>query len=1080
MPFLEAGGFHPINAHTLKLIQNPGFWTVSLASLAFLAVPQPTQAQITPDGSLGTQVNGACGGTGGVCAIQGGSQRGGNLFHSFQQFSLPNGDLAGFITTSAIQNVIVRVTGQGTDFISNINGTIQTSNPANFFLLNPNGIEFGSRARLFTSGSFLATTAERIQFQDGTVLSTSNPTPLLTISVPTGLQFGQSPGEIRSRLRIESGNNSLFTDFALVGGDVTLDNSIVIAPGRRVELAAVAGGETVNLKTNGNELGLDFLNEISRANVLLKNGSLIRTSSLEGGAVQIQGDRVTLANNANIVSYTSGSETGKDLLIRAANLTLIDSSAIEVITTGSGGGGNIQIETGILNILKGSAVTAGTLGLGRGGNVTVAADSINLAELDTNSSSSVLRSGSFGQLSGQAGDVIVLARLLSLRGGAAISTRTFGQGRGGNMVVTVREFAEMIGTDGQDNVSGLFSTTSGSGNSGNLSFNVGQLRIFDGAAVTASTFGQGAAGNVTVSADSIEVVGRSADHQFASGITSQANVGTTQKAGDVTVVTRLLSIRDGATVSTATIGQGRGGSLNVTADSIEIVGISDDRQFTSILSNESINADSGNTTVLTRLLSIRDGGAISSQTFGKGRGGNIKLTVRETAELSGSARLTDGETTVSSVFTTTSGLGDAGNLSFNVGQLRILDGAAVTASTFGQGAAGNVTVSADSIEVVGRSADRQFASGITSQANVGTTQKAGDVTVVTRLLSIRDGATVSTATIGQGAAGNLNVTVYESAELIGTVTNKDNETVSSGLSTATAGQGMAGNLQLMTNKLTMRDGAEISAFTLGEKDGGRIEVNAEEINILDNAEIRSLSEGPGNAGDIFITASKIALNNQGRVNSQSTSSDGGNIFISPSQILLLRNGSQISSSAGTSQAGGNGGNITINAPRGFIVGVKSENSDITANAFTGSGGRVNIVAQGIYGLQFRPNLTDFSDITASSTLGVSGTVTLNTPGLDPSRGLTELPENIIDTNRILATSCIVRQGSAGGTFFITGNGGLPQRPGTPAAPWFPTGTVQAIPDEQAGTPPHPDPIVEMDEIYHLPNGQVILGRACDH
>ena len=155
-------------------------WVVALwSNLLFSTL---VHAQIVPDATLGTQVFGACG-------ITNGSTRGSNLFHSFQQFSLPNGDFAAFITNPAIQNVIVRVTGVGQPFISNINGAISTSNPANFFLLNPNGIIFGPGAALDIRGSFLATTADRMQFQDGVEFRTTDPAPLLTINVPIGLGF---------------------------------------------------------------------------------------------------------------------------------------------------------------------------------------------------------------------------------------------------------------------------------------------------------------------------------------------------------------------------------------------------------------------------------------------------------------------------------------------------------------------------------------------------------------------------------------------------------------------------------------------------------------------------------------------------------------------------------------------------------------------------------------------------------------------------------------------------------------------------------------------------------------------------
>ena len=181
------------------------YWLGVVGSIMLASAPTTTLAQIAGDGTLGTQVNGAltapCTGN---CIITNGATRGSNLFHSFQQFSLPNGDFAGFVTTPAIQNVIVRVTGVGQPFISNINGTIATVNaavtainPANFFLLNPNGIIFGSRATLNIGGSFLASTANRMQFADGTEFRTNDPAPLLTVSIPTGLQFNGTPANIQ-------------------------------------------------------------------------------------------------------------------------------------------------------------------------------------------------------------------------------------------------------------------------------------------------------------------------------------------------------------------------------------------------------------------------------------------------------------------------------------------------------------------------------------------------------------------------------------------------------------------------------------------------------------------------------------------------------------------------------------------------------------------------------------------------------------------------------------------------------------------------------------------------------------------
>jgi large exoprotein involved in heme utilization and adhesion len=146
---------------------------------------------------------------------------------------------------------------------------------------------------------------------------------------------------------------------------------------------------------------------------------------------------------------------------------------------------------------------------------------------------------------------------------------------------------------------------------------------------------------------------------------------------------------------------------------------------------------------------------------------------------------------------------------------------------------------------------------------------------------------------------------------------------------------------------------------------------------------------------------------------------------------------------------------------------------------------VDITARGIFGLQFRPQLTPFSDITASSTFGLTGTVSLNSPdnsGLQNS--LNQLVQTGLDTSQLLATSCIVRRHQpSANTFFVTGSSSLPDRPGTPSSPSFPTGEVRNIPTGSAApTTRRPwqlgDPIQEPDGIYQLPNGQLVLSHEC--
>jgi large exoprotein involved in heme utilization and adhesion len=132
----------------------------------------------------------------------------------------------------------------------------------------------------------------------------------------------------------------------------------------------------------------------------------------------------------------------------------------------------------------------------------------------------------------------------------------------------------------------------------------------------------------------------------------------------------------------------------------------------------------------------------------------------------------------------------------------------------------------------------------------------------------------------------------------------------------------------------------------------------------------------------------------------------------------MRRNSNISSE---SRQGGNGGNIRMDSR--FLIATK-ENNDITANAINGRGGNVNINAQGVFGIQFRPLRNDnTSDITASSEFGQTGNVKIDSLGLDPGRDSTELPKTTTDASKQISQACgaSTRQNK----LTVTGRGGLP-------------------------------------------------------
>ncbi|MEH2041702.1 MAG: S-layer family protein, partial [Nostoc sp.] len=267
----------------------------------------------------------------------------------------------------------------------------------------------------------------------------------------------------------------------------------------------------------------------------------------------------------------------------------------------------------------------------------------------------------------------------------------------------------------------------------------------------------------------------------------------------------------------------------------------------------------------------------------------------------------------------------------------------------------------------------------------------------------------------------------------------------------------------------------------GEGNAGNVTVGALNAISLANANIFSTVEttGVGKGGNIEINSPKITLDNQSELNAETASGNGGNININ-SDFLLLRRNSEISTSAGTEKLGGDGGNININSR--FIVAVPNENSDIIANAFTGIGGRVDIKANGIYGIKFRESPTLLSDITASSEFGTQGTVELNTPDVDPNSGLVELPTVAVDTQ--IAQGCY-SPGYAQNSFIITGRGGLPPNPreaftsNIVRPEWATLGPSNDINSQQTikenpSIPISPAPIVEATGWRTNTKGEIVL------
>jgi filamentous hemagglutinin family protein len=675
-----------------------------------------------------------------------------------------------------------------------------------------------------------------------------------------------------------------------------------------------------------------------------------------------------------------------------------------VLEGAKGNGGNITINAGSLSLIDGTQLITSTSGEGNAGNITVRAkDSIFLT--DNAAIISTVEAGGVGK----GGNINIDAASLTLINGGQLQALTrptsdtllAGRGDAGNVNIKVTGAVDIAGgKNGFISAIGSSVETDAVGNGGNITINAGSFSLQDGAQISASNFGRGNAGNVSLKVtEEVDIAGE--ENGFISGIRSFVDEGIVGDGGNVSIDAGSLSLRDEARLLTSNFGRGNAGNVTVIAkDAVSLT----NGKILSTLGTGAIG-NGGNIKIDTGSFSLEDGAVLETSTFGQGNAGDVTVIARNAIFLANGDIFSAVEA---------GGVGKGGNININGSTLSLTDGAQLITITReatdtqppGKGDAGNVEINVTgAVNVAGRSGT--FPSGIRTGVDQGTIGNGGNVTINSNSFSLTGGAAIFTGTDSKGKAGNVTINARESVLL----KDPDNAIFSTTLEN---GEGKGGNIEINTASLSILNAAGITADTRGQGDAGNVKINATESVIISGKASEFIAglyasaiagagrEILGEAGNIEVNSPKITFDNQGQLSAESTSGNGGNININ-SDVLLLRRGGQITTSAGTEQAGGDGGNININSK--FIVAVPKENSDILANAFTGKGGNINIQAQNIFGIEARPKPTNQSDITASSELGVQGQVSIRKPDVDPSRGLLQSPQNFKDKSNEIDQLC---------------------------------------------------------------------------
>ncbi|MGD1951068.1 MAG: filamentous hemagglutinin N-terminal domain-containing protein [Leptolyngbyaceae cyanobacterium] len=570
--------------------------------------------------------------------------------------------------------------------------------------------------------------------------------------------------------------------------------------------------------------------------------------------------------------------------------------------------------------------------------------------------------------------------------------------------------------------------------SGNLHFQAGNLAVLETSAIISNVLGAEPGGDVRVRAsESVEIRG-SQSRLFPSAFFNQGGLGSTGNVGNLLLETERLEIAYGAFIANDISGAGNGGNLTIIANDVNLE--NDDPfigyftgLFTQVLPNGT--GQGGDLILNTETLRTSRRTSLSSATFGRGDGGAIAIQA-DIVELSGP---------FSSIVSASGADGDAGAINLQVDTLRVVNGAQINSGSFGQGDAASIVFQASNVELIGSSELNATLSGIFA----------------------------STSADSQGDAGTLDIQIENRLQI----------EAGARITTSTSGTGEAGDIMLQANEIEVRgvlpfgsvNKSQISAISNTAFPAGNIDIVVEELQVEDEGLISVSSLGRGDASNLTIMADQILLSDDGMLQADVAAGNQGNIFLSADSLLLMRRGALISTNA-TNQA--TGGNIIIESP--IILGL--DNSDIVANAVQGDGGNIEITTQALLGLEFRDFLTLESDITASSELGVDGVVQLDTPDLEPSQGLVELPVEPVDPSNQISTGCLVAMDNS---LTVSGRSGLPDSPDIPNSSavwedWRPLETENEV--KTASTTSY-TPLTEATEMMVDARGQVTLVASTD-
>ena len=867
------------------------------------------------------------------------------------------------------------------------------------------------------------------------------------------------------------------------GGNIELESKVLtIENGAVVQAYSAANGACGSVKLAASE------------SLSLKNASSILATAFDrgdGGNIELESKILTIEDGALV--RTRSAETGACGSVKLAaseSLSLKNASSIQVIVCDQGDGGSIELETKVLTIENGAFVRADSSGIGACGPIMVdAADSVLIDGRMVSGNITGIFSYAVGSAS--AADISVSTASLQLRDLGLIASFSEGEGDAGAVAINAVESFLIEGGE-----RGLLSFSSGSGAAGEISVSAASLELRNGGTIASASEGEKGSGAIFLSTgwlrmdfgvidsdggsgDSADIVIRTDDFQafngsaVTAGTSASGNSGMIDivaenilledsdiengtagagNGGDINIETGRLTVRNASMIASSSLGSGTGGDISINADDLTLAWLSGSRA-PKIVTSATQSGHAGNIFVdVAGTLRLFDGGAILADTYGTGDAGEIEVSARKIL-MAGTDPLTSSA--ISSSFATdatgeggririydvevlrlqdyafigayTLGEANAGAIDINADHIA-LDGGRIEAYTAGGGNGGAIAVASDSISVrggggmtcetqgSGMGGDLKIAANslLVDGADAGTTGlfadatgdgRAGSILLEVKDLRLHNDARISTETVGAGKGGDViikadDLGVYEE----------------SAISSASSGTGAGGTLDIRCTGDATIDGAALTAEAIIAK-GGDIKMSAGNLHFLNNTAVTAKSTGAGNAGNIELKAISKLYCDESAIDAEAVRADGGEILINTGNMARFTD-SQVRASVG----GGpetTGGNIDLHSE--YVI---MNQSDFSANAFEGRGGRIMIDAQAY--------LADFSSILdASSETGIDGVVDIRAPFADLSGSLKPLPKEFLNAEDLLKAPCEARlRGGDYGSFTVKGRDALPIEPGS--------------------------------------------------